>query len=1168
MSRKWFIVLITVIAAFGMFHAWGQAVGTLNGTVLDTTGAVVPGAAVVATNDATKVEFKTTTTTAGAYTIPYLQQGTYTIRVTMAGFRTATASNVILRAAQTLTVNINVEVGQVTEQVTVSDTPPLLEAGTAEMGSYINQDEFKSWPIITGDGQRQIQQFIFASLPGTTGDTFQGSINGGQQYSHEILIDGIALGRADLSGGNNNEMSPSLDAIGDFKLQTGGVGAQYNGGQTAVANFSIKSGTNELHGNGFYYLQNEAFNAANLNTTTSGGKKGRYRNNNYGFSLGGPLMIPKLYDGRNKTFWFMNYERDKVNQLDFNGFTTLSPVAYRNGDFSQMLDKTWSGQSQAGSTVGTDAAGRAVVFGSIYDPKSTRVGPGGAVLRDAFPGNKIPTARFDPVAAAVLKVGLADPTYSSMIRNIAQLSSGQPYFNSTIWMFKVDQIITSKHRASFFFNHGERQRNNIGGGRYLPVPGLPTSGWQDQHTPSQMGRFNITSTVTPTLINNFTLGYNRFLNANGAPLETVNQDWANRIGIKNTAATVFPLFSFSGADYQGGTIAKIGVGWYGAGANGSKVLKDDATKIMGKHTFHFGYQYTEYFYNEQNYSDSGSYGFRNTETSLPGFSTQTGNAFASFLLGAAHNASHSIAGLSSGFRGPYHAMWFSDDIKLTPKLTLNVGLRWEVITPFFERTGRMSYIDLSQKDPTAGNRPGLLTFKNRPTSTYFGQLGPRLGVAYQVNDKMVVRMGYAMMNTPPLTNNWGYGGFTTGYNAGITVAAGSSPTGFAQDPAMYLSQAFPSLGYNLPVTDPASGHFNASQTVAPDSNRPGYTQNWNLTVQYQLPKATIIELAYVGNKGTRMWGFGQLNQSPASLLSMGDTLLEPVSSFPQYSPYSGFPTDQTVAQAKLPYPQFYGVNDFYAYNAGSNYNSLQVTATKHLTSGLGFLAAYTWSKTMGYQDSLGAMGYGTPQDYYNRKLERSVATFNMPHTFKLTWSYDLPIGKGKKADLGFANYILGGWQFAAIHGYSSGSPVAVYSSGLNTPSGFGNIRPDVISGKEVSLGGVPSKTDWSEPVQWMNPAAFANVPTTGNGVPKRVGTAPRNLDYLYGPKILSETFRMSKAFPFLQERAKFKVGMSMDNPFKRTRPYITDQTVGNSGFGQMLLGGAGRTMQLDARIDF
>lgn len=1162
MFQKSLLCLLAVCLALFATNAWGQAVGTLNGTVLDSAGAVVPGAEVVATDNATGVETKTTTTTAGAYTLPYLPQGTYTLRVTMPGFRTATAENVILRAAQTLTVNINLEVGQINEKVTVSDTPPLVEAGTAEMGHYINQEEFKAWPIFTSDGQRQIQEFIFDSMPGTTGGTFQGSINGGQQYSHEILIDGMALGRADLSGGNNNEMSPSLDAIGDFKLQTGAVSAEYNGGQTAVANFSIKSGTNDLHGSAFEYLQNEDFNALDIGAT-----KARYRDNNWGYSAGGPVWIPKLYKGRNRTFWFTNFEHDKRNQLNTSGFATLPPMSYRTGDFSQMLNPTWSGQSQAGTVVGTDAQGRPVVFDSIYDPATTRVGPGGAIIRDVFPGNIIPASRINPVAAAILKVGLADPTSSDMIRNIQTISSGQPFFDEHIFGIKVDQVVNDKNRVSFFYNQGYRERNNNGGAKYLPVPGSPTSPWQDQMTPSNMARLSITSTITPTLINNFGLGYSRFLNQNGAPLYTVNKDWADKIGIQNTSPTVFPYFAFSGADYQGGTIARMGVGSYGAGANGSEVLKDDATKIMGRHTLHFGYQYTIYRYDEENYSDSGYFYFNPQQTGLPGFPTETGNAFASFMLGAVQHANHGINSLWDGYRMPYHASWIQDDFKVTPRLTVNLGFRWEVISPFYERTNRISYIDLSQADPAAGGLPGLLVFKNRPTNTYWGEIGPRLGVAYQVNNKMVVRMGYAMMNTPPINNNWGFGGFSTGYSASVPVATGTSPTGFIQDPAMYLNQPYPSLGYTLPDTNPAHGHFNASQAAIPDSDHPGYVQNWNLTVQYLLPYQMVIEGAYVGNHGTRVWGYNELDVLPATKLAMGDTLVDTVANHPQYSPFTGFPTSLSVAQAMLPYPQYYGVNNYTAFNTNSNYNSFQLTVTKHLTQGLGFLAAYTFSKTLGYQDSNGATGYGVPQDYYNRKLEYGLAGFDQPQNFKLTWTYDSPFGKGRRWDLRKMNYVLGGWQLAGLQNYASGFPIAVsYGPGYNVPAGFGAIRPDVLS-SNLANGSVPGHADYSSPIQWMNQSAFAGVPMSSQGVPLRVGTAPRNLNLrsYFEP---GETMRLSKSFPFWQEKAKFRFGMTLSNPFKRQYTYITDTGVGDSAFGQVLGGGGGRTLQLDGRIDF
>jgi hypothetical protein len=1143
-------------------------VATLNGTVLDSAGAVVPGASVVVVENDTKVENRTTTTSAGAYTLPYLPPGTYTIRVTAAGFRTATAENVILRAAQILTVNISLEIGAVTEQITVSATPPVLEAGSAEMGGYINQAEYKAWPIFVGDGQRQIQEFIFDSLPGTTGGTFQGSINGGQQYSHELLIEGIPLGRADLSGGNNNEMSPSLDSIGDFKLQTGAVGAQYNGGQTAIANFSIKSGTNDLHGGIIYYLQNEGFNAANLDNTTTGTKKSRYRDDNRGAFVGGPVFIPKLYNGKNKTFFFFDYERDYVNNLQYSGFTTLAPMEYRTGDFSNLLNPAWTGNPQSGTQIGTDALGQPIIYGAIYDPKSTQM-VNGQVVRTPFTGNIIPTSRIDPVANNILnKIGVVEPTYDKMIRNTPNISGCCPYFNQHIYTVKIDHNISEKEHFSAMYNHEYRMRNNHSGGGYLPIPGPPTTRWQDQSTPSRMARASLDSTITPTLINRVAAGFNRFLNANGQPVAEVGKGWATQIGIQNTADTVFPAFRFNGPDYQGGTINGIGVGWYGAGANGSYIVNDDLTKIHGKHTFHFGYQYSKYYYNERNYSDAGNFNFYPNQTGLTGYATETGNAFASFMLGAPRDANHNISALSDGFRQPYHEFYANDDFKVTPKLTVNFGLRWGIIPPFYERTGRMSYIDLSAPNPAAGNLPGVLVFRNRPSNTFWTQLGPRFGVAYQVSHKAVVRGGYAILNTPPITNGWGYGGFTTGYNATVTAAKGTSPTGFVDDPALYLSQPFPSLGFSLPDTSPESSNFNANTTTQPNANRPGYVQNWNLTVQYQLPQEIVAEFAYVGNKGTRVWGFNQLDTLPASMLTMGDTLNAAVSDYPNRIPYAGFPTDLSVAQALLPYPMFYGISEAYPYNRNSNYNALQIKVTKHLTSGLGFLAAYTWSKTISYQDSNGPMGYNGPQDYHNTSLERSVAGFNFPQSFKLTWSYDLPVGKGKKLDLRAANWVLGGWQVAGLHNYISGGPISVYSSGLNTPSGFGSIRPDILSGVPVSLGGVPAKVDYSEPTQWINPSAFANVPTTGNGVPLRVGTAPRTLPYLTGPRSMGESLRASKTFPIWAERVNFKLGATWANPFKRRYAYITDQTVGDAAFGQMLQGGASRTLQLDAHLEF
>ncbi|TAM79207.1 MAG: carboxypeptidase regulatory-like domain-containing protein [Acidobacteria bacterium] len=525
------VLCFVLLLCFGAMlpTAWAQGpVGTINGTILDPGGAVVPGAAVVATNLATGIESKTTSTSAGAYTLPYLPSGTYSIRASAPGFETSTAANIILRVAQDLTVNISLRLGQVTQQVTVSDTPELLETGSAEIGRYITQSEYKAWPILLDDGQRQIQSFIFDSLPGTTGDTFAGSINGGQEYSHEILIDGIAVGRSDLSGGNNNEFSPSAEAIGEFKLQEGAMSAEYNGGQTAVANFTIKSGTNTLHGSAFYYNQNEALNALSLQAKTAGSKRNKHRENNYGYSLGGPIVIPKIYNGRNKTFFFTNFEHTSLDDLRLSGFTTLAPLEYKNGDFSKLLDPAWTGNAKSGTQVGTDALGRPIIFGQIYDPSTTRTF-NGQIVRDPFAGNIIPGTAWDPVAKNIVKtVGLTDPQIDKMFNNTPRVGTSSPFFDLHTFGIKVDHTINEKNHISGYYNRSYRDRNNNGASRYLPIPGLPTSSWQEQKTPGHMGRLSWTTTITPSLLNRAALGYNRFRNTNGAIPATVNADWATK----------------------------------------------------------------------------------------------------------------------------------------------------------------------------------------------------------------------------------------------------------------------------------------------------------------------------------------------------------------------------------------------------------------------------------------------------------------------------------------------------------------------------------------------------------------------------------------------------------------------------------------------------------------
>ncbi len=1148
---------------------------TLTGTVLDPTGAAVPGATVTVRNTETGVRTSTTTTSTGTYTLPHLEAGTYTLTVTADGFRTASRENVILRVAQTLTVNVTLELGAVTEEVTVTGAPPLLEAGTAEIGRYVSEVEYDSWPIMVTNGQRQLIDFAFRSLPGTVGGRWAGTVNGGQSHSFEILVEGISVGRMDLAGSSLHEMSPSADAVNEFKLQTGTISAQYNGTQTAVANFRMKSGTNELHGSGYFYWQDQHLKANSFANNARGKPKSPFSQKNWGYSVGGPVYIPKVYDGRNKTFWFTNLEDTSFKDLTISGMgITLPTRAFKRGDFSRLFDPSFTGIAKSGTVVGTDALGRPVVFGQIYDPATTRVAPDGSVIRDPFPGNIIPKDRWSQVARAVVEdVGITDPELEDeMLRNTPKFAKGTPVLDLRSYGFKVDHHFNERHRLSTYFNRNTRIR--FIRASWPPLDGPPTQPLQRQTIRSYIVRASEDWTISPTVLNHFAAGYNRFMNANVSAV--LNEGWAEKIGIKNTSPAHFPRFNFSGRPHQGGSVSDRNM--FGSSStashwHGSYIIQDDLSVVRGSHSLRFGTEYRRYYFITRNPSGSGTYNFSPEQTHLPGFSTETGHAFASFLLGAVRSASRTVVALTPGIRQPQWAFYVSDDWKVTPKLALNLGLRWETVGGFWEVTNRMSTIDLDRPNPAADGRPGAYVFideigRKSFQNRYSKLFSPRFGFSYMVSDKMVIRGGYALLNMPPLRNNWSFGMVTRGFSAPINVFAGTSSTGFPDDPVMNLDDPFPDLEAPLPNKDPGQGLFQGLDIVRPDSNRLPYTQNWNFTIQYQLPAQFVLETAYVGNKGTRLWtrGFGSVNSLPTSVLALGDTLRDQVRKHPEFKPYPSFPDNQNVAQALRPYPHLGSLTDAYPYHGWSSYHALQVTATRHFTAGFGLIAAYTWSKTMNTGDTANMGGLGSVQDQFNRGLEYSLSDHHQPQSFKLSWIYDLPFGPGKKFDIGgVLGYIVGGWRLSGIHNYFSGTPIRVRQSGVRNMLFTGSIRPDV-TGLPQTFGPAPSTPDFKNGTPYLNPAGFANVPMTGNGVPLRVGTAPRSLD-VRGFHTSSEDFRVTKFFP-IRESVNFEFTATFINAFNRSTRGGINTNINSPNFGKFFGGGNGRSIELSARINF
>ncbi len=1157
------VVAVSVLCG-GVAHAQ-VARSQFNGTVTDPAGGVLVGATVVATNTETNVESRSTTTGAGVFVMPYLSSGVYRINVSAPGFRPAVSNEVTLRAAQTLTLDFKLEVDAITEALTVQ--APMIETGTAEIGHYVSTKEFQTWPVAVGDGQRQIQQFIFSSLPGTTGGTFEGAINGGRNYSHEILIEGIPLGR-NLQGGSNNEMSPPTEAISEFKLQTGTLGAEYGGGQTAVANFVVKSGTNTLHGSGAVYLMDAAWDAKPFVAKALGQATPVRDQQNWAVAMGGPIVLPKLYNGKDRSFFFATFEQTHAKEQTSTAFRSLPTREFQNGDFSRLFDPAYTGDARSGTVIGTDALGRPIRFGQVYDPRSTSV-VDGRVTRNPFPNNQIPREMWDAVARTTLETGLWDaPQLNRLFNNQPVLGTCCPVFEQNTLAVKYDQVLTGRHKASFYVNREWRLRNNSAGGRYGAPPGLPTNLYQLQNTPSWMVRASENWMISDRLLHRFAFGYNRFANENRSV--HFNAGWPSRIGLRNQPDTTFPRFAFGGTAILG-NLGNYGSISRGASYEGSTIVQDDLTFVTGRHSIKTGFEGRFYFVDNEVADGTASYNFNSAQTNLPGFDQTTGHAYASFLLGAVQTSSRPVQAVNTDYYQRDFALYVQDDFKISSRLTLNLGLRWDIVPGFYEKNGYVTNLDLNLPNAAAGNRPGALRFagqEGRKTfiDTYYGGLQPRLGVAYALSQKMALSGGYSVSHRAATAYSGGedFGGLnSTGYNANISVTRATRPTPNAQDPVMYLSEAYPNFGGTLPNYDPTQlNNQGFGQVITGNEARREKFSSYNVTFRRQLPANFSMMVAYIGAQG-RDLPFdlandgNQINRIPFEAVGRyGDLLFSNLSSQPQLGiplPYPGF--TGTVQQALRPYPQYTGITSLNNFKGKTRYSSLQTTVDRHFSNGLAVLGAYTWSKT---EDNY------LKQDASGEEWGLAAGR-HFPHFLKLTYIYELPIGPGKGINVnGVLGNIVGGWTFTGIHNYRTGGTLSVFDSRISG-AGF-PFRPDIVAGvNPIIFDG--SHVDIVRGTPYLNPAAFAVQPLSPQGVPSRPGTAPPVLD-ARGPAFFSEDVGLMKRFTAGGERS-FEFRVDLVNALNRSGVGGPNTDISSPNFGRIFGVGIGaRRLQLALRATF
>jgi hypothetical protein len=1191
----------------GLAFAQGD-LGALTGSVLDPSSAVVPDTTITVTNVETGVQLTTKSSSAGYYRVP-VPPGKYELRAEKEGFKVGIAANITVPVAQVVTLDFTLQLGSSTQSVTVTTEAPLLTPSTAEVGSAVTPLEFQTLPIQVGDGGRNPQTFIFSSLPGTAGDTFQGSINGGQFFSHEILIDGLTIGRYDLAGGSMDEYSPGTDAIGEFKVQMTNYSAEYGETGGGIANFSMKSGTNQFHGTAFEYNKNPVFNAAGLLVNAyPGSTKNNEKENNFGGTLGGPIR-------KDKTFFFASYEGDRFRNFAYSGLTTIPTPAMRGGDFSAFL----------GDSVGTDALGRTIYQNEIFDPTTTRTVAAGAVdpvtslvnnsgsdavLREPFQTNGqlnvIPSGKFS-TASSVLVPLFPDPLLGGTKRNTPVFSGCCPILKRDAVNVKIDQVIGSKQKLTGMFGWYRRYRWHRNGNSFPPFPGQPINPTKNQSTGGPQIRLQHTWTINDHSVNVLSLGYNRFNNINNI---SNNAKYTSQLGIPGIPNDCFPDFRFSTVNTGIQFIKRIGDSCENIDPSESYVYQDTYSTTRGKHSLKFGGEFLRYRYNTYEPGPlSGNFNFTSTETALPGFTKSTGHPFASFILGGADGANRSVYGTEPGYRAGLFAFFAQDDWRVSPKLTLNIGLRWEIPLPKSEAFNRQSGFDPTVPNPGADNIPGALVFlgdcstcihRSSFQDAYFKEFGPRLGIAYQISNKWVFRGGYGISYSPPILNNFGSQNLF-GFNSAVVV---HHPAGTAGkfDPVTYLSPlvsaplpanariGLPPFTGTLPNTDPASANGNGLDFLPRTSAAQPYVQNWSAGFQYQLPHQIVLEANYVGSKGTRLldsYFSTWFNQPNGKYMALGDNLdtdfAEALASgiLAPYGitqlPYPSFENNnysQTVSAGLAPFPQYSGLTNNLPAMGSSTYHSLQIQARKNSAHGLTFIAAYTLSKTLTDTDT--ALYYPSAsvvQDFYNRRSEKSIAQFDHPQSLKLTWIYGLPFGRGHRwlNSTGWTDRLFSGWQITAIQQYFSGDPLSI-SSALSTSFTPG-IRADTVTGvaQTVPLKGL----DVINGTPMLNPAAFVDPPSSLNsGYPLRVGTSPRYLPNIRGPAHQSEDFGVIKDTR-ITERVSFQIRADMFNVFNRTGRGNPDTSLGDGypadgGTFGLILGpmNGPRVIQVAGRLNF
>jgi Carboxypeptidase regulatory-like domain len=1055
-SSSGLVLLLTGMLAFPTsLAAQATTFGAIVGRVVDPSGASVPGAAIKVTNVETNVSREVITDNTGDYAVRSLIPGFYSIEVTAQGFQRQTVEKVKLDVAQTLRQDFQLVVGQVTEAVEVAAVAPLLTTEEGTIGTVIDNTKVLELPL-NGRDFNHLTRLVPGAVRGANGggptiqsDTY--AVTGGRSDTNYYSLDGMFNNGTFFK---TAAIHPSIDAIQEFKIQTN-TSARYGAAAGANINIAIRSGTNDLHGSLFEFIRNDHLDSRDYFAQT----KPTYQRNNFGFTIGGPVVIPKLYSGKNRTFWFFNYEALRERRAVTQTLTIPTPAMVA-GDLSRTLTGEPAPQ--------------------IFNPLSARE-VGGQIIRDPFPGNIIPPSLIQPYSTAYAQFWFPTDLIPNTTANY--INNNKRTRDDNQVNVRIDQKISEKNNLFGRFSWADLSQIN---------PQNMPKAFQERFNTYHGFVLNDTHVFSPTVILDLRGGYLR--NNLGEGPTTRFIDVYRQAGITNTPEKFrdydFPInFGISG--FTGPGIGNL--------VNGPDFIYQGAvglTKMWGRHTISTGFDYTRLRIIHD--SVFSTFNFDNIPSADPQNVARTGQSMASFLLGLPSTANRIVGETDLDIRHDLYHAYIQDDIKVTPRLTVNAGLRYEYNQWPHHIRGRLSGFDMftgqfiwASRNPVTGEPPNVRPEIGDPR---FLNFAPRFGFAYRISDKTVVRSAYGIFYNSNFSWEWSTS------RGGWPFSVSDNITGL-------------NIGLNLQRADQLFATFDPSKvvpqnqhTVARDVQTP-YMQNWNFGIEHQLAQDLLLELNYQGSKGTHLASFLSTNDAPPG---PGDP-----------NPRRPFPSGGSLSELKTV--------------ATSKYHGLTTKVEKRFSSGFSMLGSYAWQKSIDLNSQFGGT---SPQINTNIKSNLGLSDFDQRHVANISYIWQLPFARNLT---GAPRIFLDGWEVSGITTLETGRPfhVSVPFDNANVGS-RGNFQ-------RANLVGDPFPNGFNQQTGpagvWFNTDAFA--------VPERFTYGNLGRNTLRGPSFTNWDFGVYKNFP-VREGVRIQFRSEFFNLFNNTNFGNPNGNITQPNFGKVL----------------